>query len=410
MANKPPINRISGNYKILNVLGQGCYGDVVECFKRDTEETVAVKVVKQRNSRRSNMREMLVLEQLRCLDPDESNIVRCLEWFHRSDRSFMVFEKLDMSLHEYMTRRKWVPMPLDGIKTVIRDVATALSALKGLDLIHTDLKLDNVLLVHHQTQPFRVKVIDFGLCLETSEASPHLCVQPICYRSPEVILGLSFTEAIDIWSLGLVMAELLLGFRLFPGKHVYDTLRFMVDLLGDPPNRLLDGGINTGLFCRGTYKYRMFRRWTLMTPMDFQAETGIKPSENRRHQFSSLDDLKTLSAHQTNTDAADRNACVELLKRMLQMDPRNRITPNNILAHPFITRSTGNSCRDETLPAATSWSQAISNKDVIVVLPAEKTTQSCHIMMIADSVISGILAPDVVQKDFGHQVHDVECD
>ncbi|KAK9514949.1 hypothetical protein VZT92_025630 [Zoarces viviparus] len=364
MAN--PTNRTSGNYQILNVLGQGCFGKVVECFKRDTKETVAVKILKRRNSLRSNLREVFILEKLKCLDLDKSNIIKCLQWFCRRGRTFMVFEKLDMSLDKYMSQRDWVPMPFNGIRIVIRDVATALAALKGLGLIHTDLKPDNILLVDHRTQPFRVKVIDFGLSIERSKALHNICVQPICYRSPEVILGLSFTESIDVWSLGLVMAELLLGVILFPGANEYDTLRFIVDLLGELPKRLLNVGINTGEFYHGSRQCLMFLGWRLMTQKEFQAATGIETSDNRCYQFSSLDELKTfsLSPHQTNSaDAADREACVELLKKMLQMEPRTRITPNNILAHPFIARSSGNSCLNETVAAGTSWSPAISNKD-----------------------------------------------
>ncbi|KAF1390223.1 hypothetical protein PFLUV_G00055850 [Perca fluviatilis] len=122
MANQLLINTISGNYKILKVLGQGRYGQVVKCFKRDTKETVAVKVLKRRYSQYRDKREVSMLEKLRCLDPDKSNIVRCHEWFHRIDRTFMVFEMLDISLHEYMYQRKPYPLPLNGIRTIIKDV------------------------------------------------------------------------------------------------------------------------------------------------------------------------------------------------------------------------------------------------------------------------------------------------
>ncbi|XP_032377338.1 homeodomain-interacting protein kinase 1 [Etheostoma spectabile] len=104
LSNQPQINTISGNYEILKVLGQGCYGQVVKCFKRDTKETVAVKVLKQRYSLYKDKREVSMLDKLRCLDPDKSNIVRCHEWFHRTDHTFM-----DMSLHEHMYQKKTVP-------------------------------------------------------------------------------------------------------------------------------------------------------------------------------------------------------------------------------------------------------------------------------------------------------------
>ncbi|KAG7221588.1 hypothetical protein INR49_017119, partial [Caranx melampygus] len=99
---------------------------------------------------------IVILEKLRCLDPDKSNIVRCYEWFHRVDRIFMVFESLDVTLLKFMTERKWAPLPLTGLRTIIQDVATALNALNGVGLVHADLKLDNIMLVDHQRQPFRI--------------------------------------------------------------------------------------------------------------------------------------------------------------------------------------------------------------------------------------------------------------
>ncbi|GLD50090.1 homeodomain-interacting protein kinase 2-like protein [Lates japonicus] len=219
-----PVRTISENYTMLKVLGQGCYGHVIKCLKRDTEETVAVKVLKQRHSELTNIREVVILEKLRCLDPDKYNIIRCHEWFQRINQIFMVFEILDMSIYDYMRQRKWVPVPIDGIRIIIKDLATALNALKGVGLIHTDLKLDNIMLVDHQRQPFRVRLIDFGLTLHTFEAKPGIGVQPLWHRSPEILLGIKFTEAIDIWSLGSVMAEMLCGFALFPGRHKYDVV------------------------------------------------------------------------------------------------------------------------------------------------------------------------------------------
>ncbi|XP_034552270.1 homeodomain-interacting protein kinase 1-like isoform X2 [Notolabrus celidotus] len=277
-----------------------------------------------------------MLEKLRCLDLDKSNIIRCHETFSRRGHSFMVFEMLDLSVFDYIIQSGKSTLPLNGIKTIIRDVATALKALKGMGLIHTDLKLDNIMLVDHKRQPFRVKVIDFGLTLEKTEVKRGLNVQPLWYRSPEVILGHRFTGAIDIWSLGNIMAEMLLGFTPFPGKHAYDVLRYIINLLGEPPKRLLNGGMSTKLFYKKSHRCYFFTYWKFKRPEEYFMETGIKPMELRRPRFFSLDQLKILDKENT-ADADERSDCVELLKKMLQVDPRKRITPNKILVDPFIT-------------------------------------------------------------------------
>lgn len=68
--------------------------------------------------------QVFIAEMLRCLDPNKSNIVRYYESFHKIDRTFMVCELLDMSVHEYRSRNKWAPLPLNGIKIIIKDVRT----------------------------------------------------------------------------------------------------------------------------------------------------------------------------------------------------------------------------------------------------------------------------------------------
>ncbi|KAM7405033.1 hypothetical protein PAMP_012324 [Pampus punctatissimus] len=324
-------------YKMQKFLGQGRYGHVLQCLKLETKEIVAVKFLKQK---RGNNREISILEKLRCFDPDKAHIVRFHESFQRKGQSVIVFEMLDMSLYDYMYKRIWAPMPLHGIRTVIKDIANALNVLKGIGLIHTDLKLDNIMLIDCKRQPFRVKLIDFGLALEKSKVRPGMSVQPIWYRSPEVILGNLFTEAIDIWSLGMVMAHLLLGFPLWKGRMEYDVLRFTIDLLGQIPVKLLDDGKYTGQFYYRRKTPLCLTHWTLKTPVEFFTETNLKPLETRKHRFANLDELKTFTLHKekSSAQAVERSACVELLKEMFQLDPKKRITPCQILAHPFIRR------------------------------------------------------------------------
>ncbi|XP_037638710.1 homeodomain-interacting protein kinase 1-like isoform X2 [Sebastes umbrosus] len=335
------LTSISDNYDILDVLGEGSYGIVVGCYKRDTKEVVAVKLLKKpRFSQNYDRREMVILKKLQCLDPDESRIIRCLEWYHGKETAYMVFEMMDISLHGFMAHRKWAPLPLNGIRTIIKDLATALAALGRVGLIHTDLKLANVMLVDHKTQPFRTKLIDFGLTLRKSEAWPGQAVQPLLHRSPEVILGLPFSEAIDIWALGTIMARLSLGFSLFPGTHEYDVLRYIIDLLGEVPKKLVKAGRRTKLYYKGRGNFFMNTNWTMKTPEQFFKETGHSTQEHRAYKAPSLNELTALNMLRGNKEEeADRRACFDLMKKMLQMDPKNRITPNKILAHPFIKGS-----------------------------------------------------------------------
>src|SRR5699024_7507062 len=73
---------------------------------------------------------------------------------------------------------------------------------------------ENIMLIDPQRHPFKVKVIDFGSASHVSKAVCSTYLQSRYYRAPEIILGLPFREAIDMWSLGCVIAELFLGWPL----------------------------------------------------------------------------------------------------------------------------------------------------------------------------------------------------
>lgn len=104
--------------------------------------------------------------------------------------------------------------------------------LQQLGLIHADLKPENIMLVDPVRQPYRVKVIDFGSASHVSKAVCNTYLQSRYYRAPEIILGLPFCEAIDMWSLGCVVAELFLGWPLYPGSSEYDQIRYISQTQG----------------------------------------------------------------------------------------------------------------------------------------------------------------------------------
>jgi dual specificity tyrosine-phosphorylation-regulated kinase 2/3/4 len=90
-------------------------------------------------------------------------------------------------------------------------------------------------------QPGRIliKVIDFGSsCLETERVYTY--IQSRFYRSPEVILGLSYNTAIDMWSLGCIIAELYTGIPLFPGENEQEQLGCIMEVIGLPDRHLVD--------------------------------------------------------------------------------------------------------------------------------------------------------------------------
>uniref|UniRef100_H3D8H3 Homeodomain interacting protein kinase 3b n=1 Tax=Tetraodon nigroviridis TaxID=99883 RepID=H3D8H3_TETNG len=216
---------MKNTYEVLDFLGRGTFGQVVKCWNRGTGEVVAVKILKNHPSyARQGQIEVSILARLSGENADEHNLVRAFECFQHRSHTCLVFEMLEQNLYDFLKQNKFSPLPLKVIRPVLQQVATALKKLKSMGLIHADLKPENIMLVDPVRQPYRVKVIDFGSASHVSKAVCSTYLQSRYYRAPEIILGLPFCEAIDMWSLGCVMAELFLGWPLYPGALEYDQL------------------------------------------------------------------------------------------------------------------------------------------------------------------------------------------
>ncbi|XP_068080361.2 homeodomain-interacting protein kinase 1 isoform X8 [Danio rerio] len=336
---------VSNSYEVLEFLGRGTFGQVAKCWKRGTNEIVAIKILKNHPSyARQGQIEVSILNRLSAENADEFNFVRSYECFQHKGHTCLVFEMLEQNLYDFLKHSKFSPLPLRHIRPILQQVATALMKLKCLGLIHADLKPENIMLVDPIRQPYRVKVIDFGSASHVSKAVCSTYLQSRYYRAPEIILGLPFCEAIDMWSLGCVIAELFLGWPLYPGASEYDQIRYISQTQGLPPEYLLSAGTKTSrFFNRGPDS--SYPLWRLKTPSEHESEMGIKSKEARKYIFNCLDDMMqvNLPNHLEGTDLlaekADRRELIDLLKRMLRLDADKRITPTKTLAHPFVTMS-----------------------------------------------------------------------
>uniref|UniRef100_A0A3Q0SA77 Homeodomain interacting protein kinase 1 n=1 Tax=Amphilophus citrinellus TaxID=61819 RepID=A0A3Q0SA77_AMPCI len=275
---------VSSSYEVLEFLGRGTFGQVAKCWKRGTNEIVAIKILKNHPSyARQGQIEVGILNRLSAENADEYNFVRSYECFQHKGHTCLVFEMLEQNLYDFLKQSKFSPLPLRHIR-------------------------------------------------------------PILQQAPEIILGLPFCEAIDMWSLGCVIAELFLGWPLYPGASEYDQIRYISQTQGLPAEYLLSAGTKTSrFFNRGPDS--SYPLWRLKTPAEHEMEMGIKSKEARKYIFNCLDDMMqvNLSSHLEGTDMlaekADRREFIDLLKRMLRLDADKRITPTKTLGHPFVTMS-----------------------------------------------------------------------
>ncbi|KAF7994708.1 hypothetical protein HCN44_004180 [Aphidius gifuensis] len=333
---------MTNQYEVLEFLGRGTFGQVVKCWKKGTNEIVAIKILKNHPSyARQGQIEVSILSRLSQENADEFNFVRAYECFQHKSHTCLVFEMLEQNLYDFLKQNKFSPLPLKYIRPILQQVLTALLKLKQLGLIHADLKPENIMLVDPVRQPYRVKVIDFGSASHVSKAVCNTYLQSRYYRAPEIILGLPFCEAIDMWSLGCVVAELFLGWPLYPGSSEYDQIRYISQTQGLPTEHMLNHASKTTKFfyrdMDSTYPF-----WRLKTPEEHEAETGIKSKEARKYIFNCLDDIgqvnvpTDLEGGQLLAEKADRREFIDLLKRMLTMDQERRITPGEALNHAFV--------------------------------------------------------------------------
>ncbi|XP_055405261.1 homeodomain-interacting protein kinase 3 isoform X6 [Bubalus kerabau] len=333
---------MKNTYEVLDFLGRGTFGQVVKCWKRGTNEIVAIKILKNHPSyARQGQIEVSILARLSTENADEYNFVRAYECFQHRNHTCLVFEMLEQNLYDFLKQNKFSPLPLKVIRPILQQVATALKKLKSLGLIHADLKPENIMLVDPVRQPYRVKVIDFGSASHVSKTVCSTYLQSRYYRAPEIILGLPFCEAIDMWSLGCVIAELFLGWPLYPGALEYDQIRYISQTQGLPGEQLLNVGTkSTRFFCRETDLSHS--GWRLKTLEEHEAETGMKSKEARKYIFNSLDDIvhvntvMDLEGSDLLAEKADRREFVGLLKKMLLIDADLRITPAETLNHAFV--------------------------------------------------------------------------
>ena len=128
---------------------------------------------------------------------------------------------------------------LPRIQQVAKQILTALSTMHKLHIIHNDLKPENILIKSYSNGI--IKVIDVGSSVFFHD-NLQFYVQSRNYRAPEVILGCPYTEKIDIWSLGCIIAELFIKEMLFNGDCVTAILANIQGLRGPWPSWMLERG------------------------------------------------------------------------------------------------------------------------------------------------------------------------
>ncbi|XP_068165911.1 homeodomain-interacting protein kinase 1-like [Antennarius striatus] len=328
----------NNHFTVQRLLGEGRFGKVHMCLNMETKERLAVKILSPEKGRRQRQREFKMLKLLKTLNPDQSNILRFIDQFDHRGNTCQIFELLDKSLFCLIKEQNWRPLSLNEIRPIAQQLFVALDSLKGLGVIHTDIKLDNIMLVNSRKQPLRVKLIDFGEAVKRSEVQSGMIMQACGYRAPEVSLGLPISEAIDVWSVGCVLTNIYLIQDLFATCCTFQMMKDIVSVVGQPEEGLLSAGAYTRSYFKKV-QFAASAKWRLMTPDQYRAANGIEviPQDKRTKRFKSLDGLVHVYPEYSSAEFHDRRAFVNLLKRLLHVDATKRLCPRKALQHPFVS-------------------------------------------------------------------------
>ncbi|KAM9834031.1 homeodomain-interacting protein kinase 3-like [Syngnathus typhle] len=239
----------STSYKVLSLLSSGNFGKVAKCRKMDSHKTVAVKMIRNQGSFAEQAKiEIDTLQKVKMMHNSKRHLVLWKRVFSDMGHICLEFDYLDKSLYDLMRERQFKHLQVKEIRPVLHQLASALDHLKRTHIIHADIRTDNVMLIDHQRQPFRIKISDLGLAQGASATKANSNGQSHKYRSPEILLGAPYNEATDMWSVGCVATFLYIGTHMYPGRREYETIRYIMETQGPFPENILVSGEKTGDF------------------------------------------------------------------------------------------------------------------------------------------------------------------
>uniref|UniRef100_A0A8C5DVA3 Mitogen-activated protein kinase 15 n=1 Tax=Gouania willdenowi TaxID=441366 RepID=A0A8C5DVA3_GOUWI len=296
---------ISLKYVIKKRLGKGAYGIVWKAVDRQTGEIVAVKKIfdafRNRTDAQRTFREIMFLQEF----GDHPNIVKLLNVIRaQNDKDiYLIFEYMDTDLHAVI--KKGTLLKDIHKRYVMYQLLKAVKYLHSGNVIHRDHKPSNVLL----DADCVVKLCDFGLArslnqIQEDSQNPPLTeyVATRWYRAPEILLGSTrYTKGVDMWSLGCILGEMLLGKAVFPGTSTINQVEKIMSAIPHPSPEDI-------LAIKSEYGSAVVQRMLPQVPLEDLLQPSVPP------------------------DALD------LLKGLLVFNPDKRLTAEQALQHPYVAR------------------------------------------------------------------------
>jgi len=330
-------------YKIMKIIGEGTFGKVTQCWDRKEKKYVAIKIIKSIQKYRDAARvEIEILRDIQHRDVNyESGVISLLEYFDFRGHFCLVFDLLGMSMYDFLRQNSYRAFSLNEVQVFAKQLLQTVSFLHNMELIHTDLKLENILFVNSDWQYHRhpkhgrsrvvkqkdIVVIDLGSA--TYEHEHHATiVSTRHYRAPEVVLGLGWSYPCDIWSVGCILLELFTGEATFQTHENLEHLAMMEAIFGKIPSAMATAYLNI-------VAMNERRGGSSTAAKFFTAEGDLNwPDKASVESIKAVEKMRPLKEI-FNLEREDHRQFFDLCRSLLLFEPAKRNRAAEALNHPF---------------------------------------------------------------------------
>ncbi|BFI30106.1 serine/threonine-protein kinase PRP4 [Marchantia polymorpha subsp. ruderalis] len=323
---------LDGRYEVASSHGRGVFSTVVRARDlkagRGEPEEVAIKIIRNNETMfKAGQQELVILKKLAGADPENKrHCVRLLSSFEYRSHLCLVFESLHMNLREILKKfGRNIGINLNAVRVYAKQLFIALKHLKNCGVLHCDIKPDNMLVNEAKNV---LKLCDFGSAMFAgeNEITPYLVSR--FYRAPEIILGLPYDHALDIWSVGCCLYELYTGKMLFPGHTNNDMLRLHMELKGPFPKKMLKKAAFADQHFDQDFNFCAIEEDPVTKKTIKRILVNVRPKDMG---------ILVNSSGSIDEDSKLHASFKDLLEKIFILDPDKRLTVSQALNHSFIS-------------------------------------------------------------------------
>ena len=317
---------IPERYQMLSPVGAGAYGQVCSALDVKSADSIKVAIKKIARPFQSAIHAKRTYREIRMLKHmNHENIIGLLDIFSPSQTLkdfgdvYLVTHLMGADLNNIVRTQR---LSDDHVQFLVYQILRGLKYLHSANIIHRDLKPSNLAV----NEDCELKILDFGLARHADDEMTGY-VATRWYRAPEIMLNwMHYNKTVDIWSVGCIMAELLTGKSLFPGTDHIDQLTRIMSLVGTPGTELL-------------------AKITSAEARNYILSLPVMVKRDFRKYFVGTTGL-----------------AIDLLEKMLELDPDKRITAEEALAHPYLQQYAD----PDDEPVSEPYDQSFEEKDLTV--------------------------------------------